>query len=50
VFSVPGAAGVNAAYVNPFGVCHQTITVRKVEEAVVLERMRPTVKDSWFPG
>ena len=51
VFSVPGAAGVNAAYVNPHGAVHQTVTLRKVvSENVQLENSRSTLEDTWFPG
>ncbi|GMI15177.1 hypothetical protein TrVE_jg7584 [Triparma verrucosa] len=49
VFSVPGAAGCNKAYVNPHGVVHQTVTVRRVEN-VVVEASLPTLADTWFPG
>ncbi len=49
VFSVPGASGVSSAYVNPHGVIHQTVTVRKVEN-VVVEMTLPTLEDTWFPG
>mmetsp|Transcript_10124 Transcript_10124/g.20712 ORF Transcript_10124/g.20712 Transcript_10124/m.20712 type:complete len:508 (+) Transcript_10124:241-1764(+) len=50
VFSVPGAAGSNNAYVNPHGAVHQTITLRKVTRDVVLEASLPTLQDTWFPG
>ncbi len=50
-FTVPGAAGVLNAYVNPHGVVHQTLTLRSVKEgSVMLERSLPTLADTWFPG
>jgi hypothetical protein len=51
IMSVPGAAGVCSAYVNPHGVVHQTLTVSHVNKNVVIEPGRqPTLADTWFPG
>jgi hypothetical protein len=49
VFSVGGSDGTTGAYVNEYGVVHQTMTLRKVDGNVVCTG-RPETRDSWFPG
>jgi Lon protease-like protein len=53
IVTVPGADGVSGHYVNPHGVLHQTLTVRRL-----VSQPLPDVgfwgrwesRDSWFPG
>lgn len=40
--------GPQGAYVNPFGVVHETLTVHKVDGIKV--RSAPSTEFSWFPG
>ena len=40
--------GPQGAYVNPFGVVHETLTVYKVDGIVA--RTPPSTEFSWFPG
>jgi hypothetical protein len=40
--------GPQGAYVNPFGVVHETLTVYKVDGVVA--RTPPSTEFSWFPG
>jgi hypothetical protein len=47
VFTVGGAEGTTGAYVNEFGVVHQTVTVREVDERGVVAVGFPETKDSW---
>jgi cereblon len=49
VFSVGGSDGTTGAYVNEYGVVHQTMTLRQVDGNVVCAG-RPETRDSWFPG
>lgn len=49
VFSVGGSDGTTGAYVNEYGVVHQTMTLRKVDGNVVCTG-RPETRDTWFPG
>ncbi|KAL7488261.1 hypothetical protein ACHAW6_013833 [Cyclotella cf. meneghiniana] len=50
VFTVGGAEGTTGAYVNEFGVVHQTVTVRRVDTRGILAVGLAETKDSWFPG
>jgi hypothetical protein len=47
VFTVGGAEGTTGAYVNEFGVVHQTVTVRKVDSRGVISVGVAETKDSW---
>ncbi len=49
VFSVGGSDGTTGAYVNEYGVVHQTMTLRQVDGNVACAG-RPETRDSWFPG
>lgn len=49
VFSVGGSDGTTGAYVNEYGVVHQTMTLRNVDGNVVCTGP-PETRDSWFPG
>lgn len=50
IFTVPGAEGITGAYVNEYGVIHQTITVSNVNHAYIRYQGTPHTKDSWFTG
>ena len=50
MFSVGGAEGTTGAYVNEYGIVHQTITVRKCAARSVFCIGSRETKDSWFPG
>ena len=50
LFTVGGADGTTGAYVNEYGVIHQTVTVREVEEQKLVCTGSAETKDSWFPG
>jgi hypothetical protein len=52
VVTVPGADGVSGHYVNPHGVLHQTLTVRRLVSPLpdVGFYGRWESRDSWFPG
>eukprot|EP00804_Cyclotella_cryptica_P001137 CCRYP_019762-RA/>CCRYP_019762-RA protein AED:0.25 eAED:0.25 QI:912/1/1/1/0.5/0.33/3/2286/646 len=50
VFTVGGAEGTTGAYVNEYGVVHQTVTVRKVDSRGIIAVGIAETKDSWFPG
>jgi hypothetical protein len=47
VFTVGGAEGTTGAYVNEFGVVHQTITVREVDNRGIVAVGYAETKDSW---
>jgi len=49
-FTVGGAEGTTGNYVNEYGVIHQTITVRAIEEHSLQYSGGPETHDSWFPG
>ena len=50
MFTVGGAEGTTGAYVNEYGVIHQTVTLREVQEDDLLYTGEPETRDSWFPG
>ena len=50
MFSVGGAEGTTGAYVNEYGIVHQTITVRKCSSSSVFCVGDRETRDSWFPG
>jgi cereblon len=50
LFTVGGADGTTGAYVNEYGVIHQTITLKEVDESKLLYSGRPETRESWFPG
>lgn len=50
LFTVGGAEGTTGAYVNQFGIIHQTITLCSVEERNLIYTGPPETQDSWFPG
>lgn len=50
MFTVGGAEGTNAAYVNEHGCVHQTITLKEIDEEEVMYYGGAETKDSWFPG
>jgi hypothetical protein len=47
VFTVGGAEGTTGAYVNEYGVVHQTLTVRHVDPQGIIAIGYPETKDSW---
>jgi hypothetical protein len=47
VFTVGGAEGTTGAYVNEFGVVHQTVTVRAADPEGIVAMGYPETKDSW---
>jgi len=50
MFTVAGSEGTSGAYVNEYGVIHQTITLRAVSEQHLWYTGGKETKDSWFPG
>jgi cereblon len=50
MFTVTGSEGTSGAYVNEYGVIHQTITLRAVSEQHLWYTGGKETKDSWFPG
>ena len=48
VFTVGGAEGTTGAYVNEYGIVHQTITVRNVLPECIHTTGGPETKDSWL--
>lgn len=50
MFTVGGAEGTTGAYVNEYGIVHQTITVRRCSSRSVFFVGSRETRDSWFPG
>ena len=50
MFTVGGAEGTTGNYVNEYGIVHQTITLRTLNEQEVQYSGRAETRDSWFPG
>ena len=48
IFTLDGAEGTTGAYVNEYGVIHQTITLRNIGNTRCIGGSE--TKDSWFPG
>ena len=49
--TVGGSEGISGAYVNEYGMIHQTLTVRHlITEQILQYYGRSETKDSWFPG
>lgn len=50
MFTVGGAEGTTGAYVNEYGIVHQTVTLLSVDETQLLYTGQAETRESWFPG